>query len=155
MHQALLASHNQCVYTFGFEGRNEVANWVRERDIEALTSSCGRFDFWTSPLLRCGRLQPINRPAIRMLMGVTGFTGADVPILRGAIVITSHDAAGEITGLTPEHIDQLVDMGCRLNRRRDEWALDLRCGRLARAELRRARHDLRMRRQSFPGRNAV
>ncbi|KMO69785.1 hypothetical protein [Mycolicibacterium chlorophenolicum] len=149
MHEALLASHNGVFYTFSFESIEGVQNWVRERDIEALTSSCGRFDFWTSPLLRRGTLQPINRAATKILVGATRFSGADVPVLRGPIVITSHDQAGDIIGLTPEQIIQLIELSYRLPRQRDVWALEWRLGRLDRAELRQARRESRRGRGSF------
>lgn len=155
MHEALLASHNGVFYTFTFKGIEGVQNWVRERDIEALTSSCGCFDFWTSPLLRRGGLQPVNRAATKILVGATRFSGADVPLLRGPIVITSHDHAGDVIGLTPEQIIELIDMSYHLPRQRDVWALEWRFGRLDRAELRQARRQSRRARRTFAVRGAV
>jgi hypothetical protein len=132
MMRALLASHDQELYELTISRIEDIEDQVREQHVEALTSTCGQFDFWTTPSLRGGN-QIINGPATKMLLGVTRFTAADVPILRGAIVVASHDHAGELAGLTTPEIERLVDASYELPRRSDTWVLDRRINRLERA----------------------
>ena len=109
--RALLARDNQGLYELAINERaihcvDAIRFQLRETHVEALTSSCGQFDFWFSPSLRAGN-RGVNRLATAMLFTVTGFTATEVPLMRGAVVVTSHDQTGKPAGLTIEQCQRL------------------------------------------------
>lgn len=119
--RALLAGDNQSLYELAINERavrcvDAIRFQLRETHVEALTSSCGQFDFWFSPSLRAGNRR-INRLATTMLFAVTTFTAAEVPLMRGVVVVTSHNTAGEPTGLTIEQCRRLGAASYDLPRR--------------------------------------
>lgn len=72
-----------------------------------------------------------------MLLATTRFTARQVPLLRGNIVITGTDDAGDPAGLTDTQVKFLINADPTS---RDEWILDWRFTRDARAQRRAARH---------------
>lgn len=140
MMRALLASHNQELYELTISCTQEIADHVRDPHIEAITSACGRFDFWMTPSLRPAH-QRVNRPATRMLLRTTRFGAAQVPIMTGNIVVTSHDRNGQLAGLSRAQLDRLVSASYTPLSPRSEWLLDWRFSRVSRAQRRRVRAE--------------
>lgn len=119
--RALLAGDNQSLYELAINERavrcvDAIRFQIKETHVEALTSSCGQFDFWFSPSLRAGNRR-INRLATSMLFTVTTFTATQVPLMHGIVIVTSHNAAGEPTGLTMEQCQRLGTASYDLPRR--------------------------------------
>ncbi|MBU8824847.1 hypothetical protein [Mycolicibacterium goodii] len=110
----------------------DITRLVRGHGLHCLTSTDRQFDFWLSPALpTCQRR--VNRVATELLLATTGFTPKDVPLLRGAVVIASHDADGELDGLSWQQLDALVARRHQLSSR-DVKALRRRIVRDARRE---------------------
>ncbi len=126
----LLAASNQQLYVFSGQRFSDIADRVGCVHVEALSSTTGEFQFWVTPSLRGGRT--FNGPATTLFYAFTGFSAAEVPLLRGNIVITSSDAAGRATSLTDEHFEQV---------RRSMTGLGRRAEVLLGRRLRRAQHQ--------------
>ena len=54
-----------------------------------------------------------------MLLATTRFTAKTVPLLRGGVVIATHDSAGKLDGLSWQQLDLLIQNSCTLTRRDD------------------------------------
>jgi len=105
----------------------DITRLVRGHGLQSLTSTDRQFDFWFSPaLLHCQRRT--NRVATELLLATTGFTPKDVPLLRGAVVIATHDTDGELDGLSWQQLDTLVARHHALTKR-DRKRLRRRIGR--------------------------
>jgi hypothetical protein len=100
----------------------DIAEVVRDRYVDSLTSADGRINFWFSPSLR--ESQVLNRRATELLLLATGFTASTVPLLRGQVLLASHDSSGSLTGLTDDCLDQLQRPHTRSWR--DRWVLERR-----------------------------
>ena len=112
----------------------DIAELVSDYGLESLTSTDRQFDFWFArSTQRCQR-RP-NRAAVRLLLAATNFTAKTVPLLRGCVVVATHDPDGELDGLSWEQLDLLVQRNLALTKR-DERVLDRR---IARDERRHAR----------------
>ncbi|HTQ18826.1 hypothetical protein [Mycobacterium sp.] len=83
----------------------DIAEVVRDSHVDNLTSADGRIDFWFSPSLK--ESQVPNRRATELLLLATRFTASSVPLLRGQVVLASHDSSGRLAGLTDGCLDQL------------------------------------------------
>jgi len=133
--RAVFVSLNEQLYTLNVQCLADIADRVGEPQIDALTSTDGQFDFWMTPLMRGVDQQP-NRAATELLLAVSGFSAAEVPMLRGYVVVASHDDAGGLAGLTDEQISRLTEAFKRVSWR-DEWVLDRRFSHARRALQRR------------------
>lgn len=47
--------------------------------------------------------------ATELLLATTRFTARSVPLLRGDVVLSSHDGVGNLAGLTDRQLDWLID----------------------------------------------
>ena len=122
-------------------GLDQMAAYLRapyhptHRYIESLAtaSAFGHLDFWFTfwpgPVPR-----DVNRPATELLLAVTEFGARTVPLLRGPVMITSHDSEGGLAALTDEQITQVA---LHANRWRGRMALEWRYAVDARAQRRR------------------
>ena len=54
-----------------------------------------------------------------MLLATTRFTAKTVPLLRGGVVVATHDAAGELDGLSWQQLELLIENSCTLTTRDD------------------------------------
>ena len=109
----------------------DIAELVADYGLQSLTSSDRQFDFWfTATTQRCQR-RP-NLGAIRLLLATTDFTAKTVPLLRGCVVLATHDSDGDLDGLSWEQLDLLAKRNRSLTKR-DERVLNRRIAR----ELRR------------------
>ena len=100
-----LASDNEKLYKVELCGVADIAYLVRDKFLQVLSSTDGTIDFWFSH----NRHLQVNPCGTELLMATTRFTARDVPLLRGSIVITSHDSAGNPASLTDDHMDRLIN----------------------------------------------
>jgi hypothetical protein len=115
----------------------DIAELVSDYGLESLTSTDRQFDFWfTRSTQRCQR-RP-NRAAVRLLLATTNFTAKTVPLLRGCIVVATHDSDGDLDGLSWEQLDLLARRNRALTKR-DERVLDRRIAQDERRQRRQAR----------------
>lgn len=112
--KVLHVSHNHSSYSTRIDTIEDLATLIRDVDVEAICAH-QRLDFWTTPSLRA-RISRINTPAIKMLLATSGFRPGDVPLLRGSVVVTTHDEHGQLCGLTSEQLHWLVDLPYTLPR---------------------------------------
>lgn len=116
----------------------DIAQLVSDQGLQSLTSTDRQFDFWFAPSTRhCQRTA--NRVATELLLATTTFTPKTVPLLRGAVVIATHDADGDLDGLSWQQLDRLSRASEALTAR-DDRVLRRRIARDARGQVRAAAH---------------
>jgi hypothetical protein len=102
----------------------DIAHLVSEHGLHCLTSADRQFDFWfTSSTRRCQRRA--NRIATELLLATTSFTAKKVPLLRGHVVVATHDSDGDLDGLSWQQLDLLSQLSRSLTKR-EERILDRR-----------------------------
>lgn len=104
MNQILLASHNGSLYELKVLSEFDVADLVRVDRPEVLSSTDGTIDFWFAHNPRAA----VNCGATEMLLASTRFTAHEVPLLRGDVVVATHDADGKLAGLNDIEINKLL-----------------------------------------------
>lgn len=124
MNTVLYVNPKGVVYETRAFSKADIADLVSDYGLESLSSGDRQFDFWFTPTTRrCQRR--VNRSATELLLAATGFTAKNVPLLRGGVVVATHDADGDLDGLSWEQLDHLA----RINRgltKRDYRILDRR-----------------------------
>jgi hypothetical protein len=134
MNTVLYCSSNGIVYETRAYTKADIDQLVRNHGLVCLTSTDRQFDFWFAPsTARCQR--HTNRIATELLLATTRFTAKTVPLLPGCVVIATHDADGDLDGLSWLQLDVLA----RKNRslaKRDDRVLGRR---IARADRRQRR----------------
>jgi hypothetical protein len=102
----------------------DIAELVDRRGLQSLTSGDRQFDYWFAPSAQKCQART-NRTATELLLATTTFTARTVPLLRGCVVVTTHDPDGTPSGLSEQQLDLLVDRSHSLTRG-DERALTRR-----------------------------
>ncbi|GAY15762.1 hypothetical protein [Mycobacterium sp. shizuoka-1] len=138
MNTVLYFSTRGAVYETRAYTKADIDRLVQDRQLHCLTSTDRRFDFWFSPS-RPGCQSRINQRATELFLATTNFTAKSVPLLPGCIVVATHDADGDLDGLSWQQLDLLV------RRNRSLTDRDLRI-----LERRIARHDRRQPRPAAP-----
>jgi hypothetical protein len=129
MNTVLYFSPNGTIYETQAYTKADIDQLVHDQGLDCLTSADRQFDFWFSPVAsKCQRR--VNRTATEFLLATTAFTPKNVPLLRGTVVIATHDADGELDGLSWQQQDALVTKVRALSKR-DEQTLNRRVARLA------------------------
>jgi hypothetical protein len=118
MNTVLYFSPNGVVYETRAYSNADIAELVDNYGLESLTSTDRQFDFWFTPSTRACR-RKVNRSATEMLLATTRFTAKTVPLLRGGVVVATHDSAGELDGLSWQQRDRLIQNSFTLTRRDD------------------------------------
>jgi hypothetical protein len=118
MNTVLYFSPNDVVYETRAYTNADIAELVHDYGLESLTSADRQFDFWFTPTTRRCR-RKVNRSATELLLATTQFTAKTVPLLRGAVVVATHDSAGDLDGLSWQQLDLLIQRSCTLTRRDD------------------------------------
>jgi hypothetical protein len=118
MNTVLYFSPNGVVYETRAYSNADIAELVDNYGLESLTSTDRQFDFWLTPSTRACR-RKVNRSATEMLLATTRFTAKTVPLLRGGVVVATHDSAGELDGLSWQQLDRLIQNSFTLTRRDD------------------------------------
>jgi hypothetical protein len=127
MNTVLFFSSKGAVYETQAYTKVDIDKLVADQGLQCLTSPDGQFDFWFSPApRRCQRR--VNRSATEILLATTSFTAKNVPLLRGSVVVATHDADGDVDGLSWQQLDLLV-LKSRSLTKRDDRALDRRIAR--------------------------
>jgi hypothetical protein len=107
MNNVLYFSPKGVIYQTCADSKTDIAKLVHDCGLECLTSTDRQFDFWFTPSLRkCHRRANVN--ATEMLMATTRFTANTVPLLRGNVVVATHNADGELDGLSWPQLDLLA-----------------------------------------------
>ncbi len=134
MNTVLYFSPKGVVYETRAYSNADITELVQDCGLESLTSADRQFDFWFTPSTRqCHR--KVNRSATEMLLATTRFTAKTVPLLRGGVVVATHDAAGELDGLSWQQLELLIENSCTLTTR-DDRVLNRRITRDERRERR-------------------
>lgn len=134
MNTVLYFSTNGPVYETRAYTTADIDQLVEDQGLQSLTSADRQFDFWFSPTTqRCQRR--INRKATEVLLATSTFTPKTVPLLRGCVVVATHDEDGELDGLSWQQLDLLVRRRHALTRR-DERVLNRRIQREERKQQR-------------------
>ena len=134
MNTVLYIDPKGVVYETRAFSKADIAHLVSDYGLESLSSGDRQFDFWFTPTTRrCQRR--VNRSATELLLAATGFTAKNVPLLRGGVIVATHDTDGDLDGLSWEQLDQLA-RASRMLTKRDFRVLDRRFNR-ADARLRR------------------
>ena len=106
MNTILYFSTQGSIYETRAYTRADIDRLVHDRGLQSLSSADHQFDFWfSSSAGRCQRR--VNRHATELLMATTNFTAKNVPLLRGAVVVATHDADGDLDGLSWQQLDAL------------------------------------------------
>ncbi|MGE2836202.1 hypothetical protein [Mycobacterium sp. SMC-4] len=127
MNTVLYFSTNGAVYETRAYTKADIDTLIADQSLQSLTSGDRQFDFWFSPTTaRCQRR--INRRATELLLATTTFTPKDVPLLRGCVVIATHDEDGDLDGLSWQQLDLLIERSRSLTAR-DQRALTRRINR--------------------------
>lgn len=118
MNTVLYFSANDVAYETRAYSKADIAELVDDYGLESLTSTDRQFDFWFTPSTRrCQRR--INRRATELLLATTKFTAKTVPLLRGGVVVATHDSDGDLDGLSWQQLDLLVQRNRTLTKRDD------------------------------------
>jgi len=127
MNTVLYCSPNGVVYETRAYSKADVDQLVQHQGLQCLTSSDRQFDFWFSPSTRrCQRRA--NTIATELLLATTSFTARTVPLLHGCVVVATHDADGDLDGLSWPQLDLLAQKARSLTKR-DVRVLGRRIGR--------------------------
>jgi len=136
MNTVLYFSAHGAVYETRAYTKADIEKLMQDHGLYCLTSTDRQFDFWFSPATR-GCQRRVNRAATELLMATTGFTAKSVPLLHGAVVVATHDADGDLDGLSWQQLDLLAHRSRSLTPR-DDRVLGRRIQRDARRGLRTA-----------------
>ncbi|MEE6163327.1 MULTISPECIES: hypothetical protein [unclassified Mycolicibacterium] len=96
--------------------QTDIAELIKDYALESLTSTDRQFDFWFAPSTQSCQNRP-NRRATELLLATTLFTPKTVPLLRGGVVVATHDADGNLDGLSWQQLDLLAHRSHALTER--------------------------------------
>ncbi len=133
MNTVLYFHPNGIAYETRAYSKTDIAQLVADRGLQCLTSADRQFDFWFSPTTRA--CHGANRTATELLLATTNFTAKSVPLMHGCVVVATHDADGDLDGLSWEQLDLLVRRNASLTKR-DERVLNRRIVRDSRRQRR-------------------
>lgn len=118
MNTVLYCSASGTVYETRAYTKADIDRLIQDQGLYCLTSEDRQFDFWFSPSTR-GCQRRINRSATELLLATTQLNAKSVPLLRGAVVIATHDADGDLDGLSWQQLDLLALRSRSLSKRDD------------------------------------
>ncbi len=118
MNTILYFSTTGVAYETRAYGKADIAELVNDFGLESLISTDRQFDFWFTPSTRQCQRRP-NRRATGLLLATTKFTAKTVPLLRGGVVVATHDSDGDLDGLSWQQLDLLAQRSRSLTERDD------------------------------------
>lgn len=127
MNTVLYFSTNGAVYETRAYTNADIDTLIADQGLQSLSSTDRQFDFWFSPTTR-GCQRRINKRATELLLATTNFSPKDVPLLRGCVVIATHDEDGDLDGLSWQQLDLLIAHSRSLTAR-EQRALNRRISR--------------------------
>ena len=107
MNTILYFSAQGPVYETRAYTKADVDRLIHDRGLQSLSSADRQFDFWFSSSTP-GCQRRVNLRATELLLATTNFTAKTVPLLRGAVVVATHDADGDLDGLSWQQLDLLA-----------------------------------------------
>lgn len=116
MNTVLYVNPDGVVYETRAYSKADIAGLVHDYGLESLSSADRQLDFWFTPSTRRCR-RNVNRTATELLLATTRFTAKTVPLLRGAVVVATHDSAGELDGLSWQQLELLIRHNRSLTKR--------------------------------------
>jgi hypothetical protein len=116
MNTVLYFSANGAVYETRAYTKADIDQLVAAQGLQCFTSADRQFDFWFSPSTH-GCQRRVNRSATEILLTTTSFTAKSVPLLRGCVVVATHDADGDLDGLSWQQLDLLAQKSRSLSKR--------------------------------------
>lgn len=116
MNTVLYCSPTGAVYETQAYSKSDIAQLVHDRGLVCLTSTDRQFDFWFTPSTQGCQRRP-NQMATELLLATTSFGAEAVPLLRGCVVIATHDADGDLDGLSWQQLDSLAQKNRSLTNR--------------------------------------
>lgn len=131
MNTVLYLSANGAAYETRAYSTADITRLIHDQGLASLTSADRQFDFWFSPSAR-GCQRRVNRNATELLLATTSFDAKTVPLLRGAVVVATHDSDGDLDGLSWQQLD-LLALRARTLTTRDDRRLNRRILRADRA----------------------
>jgi hypothetical protein len=134
MNTILYFSPNGVAYETRAYSKADIFELVNDYGLESLTSTDQQFDFWITPSTRSCQRRP-NHRATGLLLATTTFTAKTVPLLRGGVVVATHESDGDLDGLSWQQLNLLVQRSTLLTER-DERVLSRRITRDARRQRR-------------------
>lgn len=137
MNTVLYFSTRGTVYETRAYTKADIDRLFKGRQLHCLTSPDRQFDFWFSPS-SLGCQSRINQHATEILLATTNFTAKSVPLLPGCVVVATHDADGDLDGLSWQQLDLLIRRSHSLSNH-DLRVLDRRIQRHERRQVRRSR----------------
>jgi hypothetical protein len=136
MNTVLYCSTRGPVYETRAYTKADITHLIENHQLHCLSSADRQFDFWFSPSsAACQRRTNVR--ATELLLATTNFNAKSVPLLPGSVVVATHDADGDLDGLSWEQLDMLV----RRNRSLTDRDLRILDRRIARHDRRLARHS--------------
>lgn len=124
MNTVLYLSANGAAYETRAYSTADITRLIHDQGLQSLTSADRQFDFWFSPSAR-GCQRRVNRNATELLLATTSFDAKTVPLLRGAVVVATHDSDGDLDGLSWQQLD-LLALRARTLTTRDDRRLNRR-----------------------------
>lgn len=124
MNTVLYLSANGAAYETRAYSTADITRLIHDQGLQSLTSADRQFDFWFSPSAR-GCQRRVNRNATELLLATTSFDVKTVPLLRGAVVVATHDSDGDLDGLSWQQLD-LLALRARTLTTRDDRRLNRR-----------------------------
>lgn len=116
MHTVLYCSPSGVVYETRAYGKADIDQLVATQGLQCLSSTDRQFDFWfATSTRRCQRRA--NTVATELLLATTTFRARTVPLLRGCVVIATHDSDGDLDGLSWQQLDVLAAKNRSLSNR--------------------------------------
>ena len=104
---SLYCSPSGVVYETRAYSKADIDQLVATQGLQCLTSADRQYDFWfAASTPRCQRRA--NTIATELLLATTNFTARTVPLLRGCVVIATHDSGGDLDGLSWQQLDVLA-----------------------------------------------
>ncbi len=116
MNTVLYYSVNGAIYETNAYTAADIDRLIRNQGLQSLTSADRELDFWfSSSPQNCQRR--INRNATELLLATTNFDVKTVPLLRGCVVVATHDGDGDLDGLSWQQLDRVAERHRTLSQR--------------------------------------
>ncbi|WP_370331037.1 hypothetical protein [Mycolicibacterium hippocampi] len=118
MNTVLYLSAHGAVYEARAYTAADISELIQSPGLHCLTSSDRQFDFWVGTSTQDHQRRP-NRRATELLLATTDLNAKTVPLLRGCVVVATHDADGDLDGLSWQQLDALGAESRRLTPHED------------------------------------
>ena len=111
MHTVLYFSSQHIAYETRVFDVADIAELVGGRLVDSLASADRQFDFWFDSSLR-GNSRPVNLDATEILLATTQFSPRTVPLLRGGVVVGTHQSDGSLGSINQKQLNDIVEQNC-------------------------------------------